>query len=174
MILDAASTFSSTQAVTVTAPSTFVFDVAGVGAGNPDPNIFGTAAITIFGSDLGSGGPLVSPPQLVVYVNTAFTAGGAGTLRVQLQAAPDTATNTGTPGTYKTLLQTDDFALATLVAGQQIANFTIPKRYPGSDPSFPRFYRLNYVVTTGPMTAGAVSAYLSTGNDDNPIFPANF
>lgn len=171
MILDLNLVLDSNRALTVTATSNGVYDTAGVGVGVPAPNIFGTD--TIFGNDIGGGGPNASAPQLVVIVGTAFAAGGAGTLQVQLQAAPDTGANTGTPGTYQTIAQTDAFGLATLTAAQVLARFTVPSRYPGSD--FPRFYRLNYVIGTGPMTAGTISfAGLATGIDDAPMYSANY
>lgn len=176
MILDITSVLSSNQAITTTAASTNVYDTAGLGTGNPVTNIFGNATAGAgtsqnFGEDLGGGGPLAEAPQLQVIVNAAFTASGAATLQVQLQAAPDT-NNTGTPGTWQTIAQTDAFALATLTAGQVLTKWTVPGRYPGSN--FPRFYRLNYVVATGPMTAGAVSAQLLTGIDDPALYPSNF
>lgn len=172
MILDANLQLSNAQAITVTAPSTFVIDLAGVGSGVPDPNVFGTAATTIFGQDIGIGDGM-SPPNLLCVVTTTFTAAGAGTLQVQLQEAPDTATNTGTPGTYSTIMQTDTLPLSSLTKGTKIAEFTIGPRYPGLT-TFPRFLRLNYVVGTGPMTAGVITADIITGRDDQPAYPANF
>lgn len=171
MYVDITSVLSSAQAVTVTAVSTAVYDTAGVGVGQPVGNRFGTA--TNFGQDVGGGGPLVSGPQLVVSIPTTFTAGGAATLRVQLQAAIDT-NNTGTPGTWDTIQQTDDIPVANLVgnAARPLVSFTVPDRYPGQN--FPRFYRLNYVVSTGPMLTGAVNAALLTGIDDVPFYPPNF
>ncbi len=175
-ILDILSVLSSKQAITSTAASTNVYDTAGLGVGQPVTNIIGlptaSSGTNSFGEDLGGGGPHAEGPQLQVIVDTAFTAGGAGTLTVQLQAAEDTS-NTGTPGTYKTIAQTDAYALATLTAGQRLTpSWSVPGRYAGA--YFPRFYRLNYVVATGPMTAGAVSAQLLTGQDDSPLYPANF
>lgn len=173
MILDVNSILSQNQAVTVTAPSTGVYDTAGLGVGNPVNNIFGVnVAGSSFGEDLGGGGPYTSGPQLGVIVGTAFTAGGAATMQFQLQAAVDT-NNTGTPGTWDTIDQTDDIAVALLTAGTKIANFTVPARYPGQ--GFPRFYRVNYIVATGPMTAGTIGlAGLVTGIDDTPTYPAAY
>lgn len=171
MYLDAQSILSNAQAVTATAVSTGTYDTAGLGVGQPVTNRFGTA--TNFGQDLGGGGPAASAPQLVVAVSKAFTAAGSATLRVQLQAAVDT-NNTGTPGTWDTIDQTDDIPVANLVvnAAQPLVSFTIPDRYQGQN--FPRFYRLNYVVSSGPMTAGNVNAALLTGIDDVPFYPPNF
>ena len=171
MILDSNLILSQAQAVTVTAASTSVIDLAGVGVGVPAPNKFGTAAI--FGEDIGIGDG-VSPPNILCQVGTAFTAGGAATLQVQLQEAADTGANTGTPGTWNTIAQTDAIAVATLVAGQKLAEFTIPPRYPGQT-TFPRFYRLNYVVATGPMLTGTIGfAGIITGRDDAPTYPAAY
>ncbi len=175
MILDANAVLSSLQAITVTAVSTGVYDTAGVGVGVPAPNFFGQqgGGATIFGEDLGGGGPSsASPPQLGVQVSTAFTAGGSATLKVQLQAAVDTGTNTGTPGTWQTIVETDTLAVALLTLGTWLARFVVPDRYPGQ--GYPRFYRLNYVVATGPMTAGAVNAFLATGIDSPQAYQANF
>lgn len=170
MILDITTLLSANQVITATAPSTNVYDTAGVGVGVPVPNIFGTA--TIFGNDIGIGDGM-SPPNLLCVVGTAFTAAGAGTLQVQLQAAVDTGTNTGIPGTWDTIVETDALPLSVLTAGRQIAEFAVPPRYPGQ--GFPRFYRLNYVVASGPMTAGSIStSALITGRDDNPLYPGNF
>ena len=171
MYLDAASVLSSAQAITVTAVSTGTYDTAGLGIGQPVTNRFGTA--TNFGQDVGGGGPLVSAPQLIVAVSTAFTAAGSATLQVQLQAALD-VNNTGLPTTWLTIVESDTIAVALLKTsvGQPLVSFTVPDRYQGQN--FPRFYRLNYVVATGPMTAGAVNAALLTGIDDVPFYPPNF
>lgn len=173
MILDVTSLLSNNQAITVTAPSSGVYDTAGVGVGVVAPNISGIVggAAAVFGNDIGGGGPHAEAPQLMVIVGTAFTAGGAATLQVQLQAAVDNGS--GGAGTWDTIMETDTLALAVLTAGQMVASFTVPRRYPGQ--GFPRFYRVNYVVATGPMTAGTIStSALLTGIDDNPIYPANY
>jgi hypothetical protein len=172
MQLDASSILSNAQAVTVTAASTGVYDTAGLGVGVPVNNRVGVSG-TVFGSDMGGGGPLTSAPQLGAWVTTTFTAGGAATLQIQLQAAVDNGS--GGAGTWDTIMATDTVAVALLVSGTPgapLASFTVPRRYQGQN--FPRFYRLNYVVATGPMTAGAISAALLTGIDDVPFYPPNF
>lgn len=171
MQLDATSILSSAQALTVTAPSAGTYDAAGLGVGVPVTNRIGT--VTTFGSDLGGGGPLASGPQLGAWVVTSFTAGGSATLRVQLQAAVDNGS--AQPGTWNTIQQTDDIAVALLLAGtpgRPLVSYTVPDRYQGQN--FPRFYRLNYVISTGPMTAGAITAALLTGIDDVPFYPSAF
>ena len=122
---------------------------------------------------MGGGGPLTSAPQLGVWPVTTFTAGGAATLRVQLQAAIDNGS--GSPGTWDTIDQSDDIPVADLTSGSPgapLVSFTVPRRYPGQ--GFPRFYRTNYVISTGPMTAGAITAALLTGVDDVPFYPPNY
>lgn len=170
MILDNLLTLSSAQAITSTAASTNVYDVAGTGVGNPAGEIFGVQS-TVFGRDIGGGGPLDSAPQIVAIVGTAFTASGAATLQIQLQAAIDDGTNN--PSTWDTIAETDAIGKALLTAGAVPCSFTIPKRYLGQ--GFPRFYRLNYVVATGPMTAGTIAfAGIVTGVDDIPAYPAGY
>lgn len=170
MYLDALLGLSSNQAVTVTAASTGTYDVAGTGVGQAPGEIFGVQS-SVFGRDIGGGGPLADAPQLVAIVGTAFTAGGSATMQVQLQAAIDNGSNQ--PGTWDTIIETDTIAVALLTAGAFVANFTVPKRYLGQ--GFPRFYRLQYVIATGPMTAGTISyAGLLTGIDDTPFYPSGF
>jgi hypothetical protein len=169
MLLDATLVLSQNQAITVTAPSSGTIDFASLGLNQAVTNRFGTG--TNFGEDPGIGDG-VSPPNILCVVGTTFTAGGAGTLTVQLQESVDTS-NTGVPASWKTIAQTDALALAQLTAGQQIAEFTIPPRAPTQ--GFPRFFRLNYVVGTGPMTAGTIAfAGIITGRDDAPMYPAAY
>lgn len=169
MIIDATLILSQNQAVTVTAPSTGTIDLSGAGVGNPVPERFGVQS-TVFGEDIGIGDG-ASPPVITAIVGTGFTAAGAGTLRVQFQEAIDNGSNQ--PGPWLTAAQTDDLSLAQLVAGTKIAEFTVPVRAPGQ--AFPRFIRLNYLVTTGPMTAGSIAiATINTGRDDTPFYPSGF
>ena len=150
-------------AITASAASTNIFD-AHITGGLP-----GSPA----GRDLGPGKVLIAR----VVVQQTFTAAGAATLQVQLQAAPDSS---GSPGTYVTLSQTDTIGKAALVAGAVIS-LPVPQAPPQFDttPPFakplPRFYRLNYVVATGPMTAGQVQSFLTDQEYDLNIYnPNNF
>ena len=173
MILDANLVLSNAQLVTVTAVSAGTYDTAGLGIGVAVTNKFGASPgiATSFGQDIGGGGPLATAPQLMVQIATTFSAGGGATMRVQLEAAVDT-NNTGVAGTWDIIQQTDDIPVADLVAGNYMARFTVPTRYIGQ--GFPRFYRVNYLVSTGPMTAGAVNCFLATGIDDLEIYPGAF
>lgn len=167
-ILDSSLILSSNQALTVTAPSTGLLDFGGTGVGNAPANYFGVSN-AIFGIDYGIGDG-VSPPNLTCVVGTAFTAAGAGTLQVQLQESIDSGAPGYTPANWLTIVETPPLALAQLTAGMQIAEFTLPPRAPGQ--ALARFFRLNYVVATGPMTAGTIAfAGLATGRDDVPTYP---
>lgn len=173
MILDVNLILSQNQNLAggATVDSTGVIDLAGVGVGQPAPNRFGTSSS--FGEDIGIGDG-VSPPKLIVIVGTAFATATGATLRVQLKAAVDT-NNTGNPGAYQIIDQTDDYAVGVLTAGQKIAEFTIPPRYPGQ--GFPRFYKLTYFdgVAASNFTAGTISfAGISNNRDDAPNYPAAY
>lgn len=169
MIIDATLILSQNQLITVTAPSTGTIDLSGAGVGNPVPDRFGVQS-TVFGQDIGIGDG-ASPPVITAIIGAGFAAAGAGTMRVQFQEAIDNGSNQ--PGPWLTAAQTDDLSLAQLVAGQKVAEFTVPVRAPGQ--AFPRFIRLNYVVGTGPMTAGSIAiATINTGRDDVPFYGAGY
>jgi hypothetical protein len=82
--------------------------------------------------------------ELLCQVVTAFASGGSATMRAQLQTSPDNSA-------WTTVAQSDDVPVASLVAGYKfLANFV---HGPTS-----RYVRMNYVVGTAAMTAGAVTA----------------
>ncbi|MDB5405204.1 MAG: hypothetical protein JWL84_116 [Rhodospirillales bacterium] len=151
MIIDSLLLFDpSGTALTASAASTNVLDTVGTGIpASPQ------------GNDLGIG------PQLKarICIQTALLASGAATLQIQLQAAPD---NAGAPGTYITISQSDAIPKASLVAGAfiDLEVNPLPPQGMTSPPTeapanIPRFYRLNYVVATGPFTAGTIEAFLT-------------
>jgi hypothetical protein len=127
--------FSNGQAITVTAVSTNIVDL-----GPPGPNGFTPGAPT--------------NPDVWIHFNipVAFTAAGAATLAVQVQSSVDAAFTS--PITHTTL---PAVAVAALTAG---ATPFQPVRLPFNTR---RYVRLNYVVATGPMTAGTITA---TGGAD--------
>lgn len=157
--------------VNATIASQQVIDYMGVGVGNAPPNYFGVQS-SVFGQDVGIGDG-ASPPVLTVIVGAAFVGAGA-TLRVQFQEAVDSGTPSYQPGTWVTVLQTGDIAVANLTAGAQIAEMTIPPRAPGQ--AMPRYSRLVY-VGVGTFTAGTISlAEINTGRNDDTkaIYPSGF
>lgn len=158
MLIDSNLVFDpSGTAITASADSTNVIDACGTGLpASPQ------------GRDLGPG---AKPLKVRVCVQTAFTAVGAATLQVVLKAAPDNGS--GAPGTYAILSQTDAIPKASLVAGAYI-DLPIPPAPPQMDVAppdeiaghMPRFYKIAYVVGTGPMTAGTVEAMVVSGDAD--------
>ena len=100
MILDKLLMFSEAQAVTATAASTDVIDLAPVD---------GTRR------DVGVGYPL----EFWALVNTTATAAGAATVNVQLQTSPDNST-------WTTIYDSGALALAALKAGKRVVSVKAP------------------------------------------------
>lgn len=100
--------------------------------------------------------------KLVVNVATAFTSGGAGTLAVVFQGAPDNGT--GAPGAWVTWLTSNTYALATLAAGARLLDIDWPR--PPAGVAIPRFVRLGYTIAGAAMTAGAVISDVVLDRDD--------
>lgn len=103
--------------------------------------------------DIGVGEPL----EYWATVNTTATAAGAATVNIQLQTSPDNST-------WTTLTSSGDLALASLVAGRRIASQKVPQ-------GVQRYLRVNYVVGTGPLTAGAFTAGINLDVDGNNHYP---
>lgn len=123
------------------------------------------------GRDVGAG--IAYDQEIHVDVMQNFT--GAGTLQVQVQEAPDAGG--GVPGTYYTIAETDNIALANLTVGARIARYAWPviqQNYPAGDANPPRYLRLNYVVTGGPFTGGSLMAYLNADREERLIYRANY
>jgi hypothetical protein len=94
--------------------------------------------------------------EIELTVVEAFTAGGAATLTVQLR----TDDNSGM-ATPIVLVQSDVLALADLTLGARVRfELSLP-------PTVERYVDLRYVVATGPMTAGKLSARVTTGRQTN-------
>jgi hypothetical protein len=97
---------------------------------------------------------------LVCLVTTAFTAAGAATLTVQFQTSADNAS-------WTTLVQSDVLAVATLTSGAEIMKTKVPM-------GCQRYLRLNYVVATGPMTAGTITSQIVLDRQANPAYASGF
>ncbi len=111
------------------------------------------------------GGAVTDQLMLLCEVATAFTSGGSATLQAQFQTAPDNGS--GAPGSWSTLVQSDAIAVASLVPGYKF----LPGELPGGTQ---RFVRLNYVVGTAAMTAGALKAGLVLSLDVQPVYPRGY
>lgn len=104
-------------------------------------------------------------PAMYAYigVNAAFTAAGAGTLTIQFQGSPDNIT-------YTTYAETRALSIADLTAVARVMVLGWPHR-PNAD-ALPRYLRLNYVVATGPFTAGSINAQLVLDAQQATQYPA--
>lgn len=142
MIIDALLLLDpSGSAITVTRDSTNVIDLL-----NP--------------RDLGNAG---YPLKLAVFVTTAFTAGGAGTLTVEFQGSADNLT-------YTTYAKSRAYAIADLVVGSRLLAIDWPMR--DAVAVLPRYIKAVYTVATGPMLTGAVFAGMVLDRQDPNIYPA--
>lgn len=146
MILDRTNEFSDSQAVTATAISANVIDV------NPAAK---NATI-----DYGAGEPV----WLVLQVDTTFTAAGAATLTASLESAANAALSSGPVVHYTT----PALALADLVAGAEVARIRLPRG------DYKRYLGMRYTVGTGPMTAGAISAFLVKDAQDRKTYESGW
>ncbi|MFQ6256115.1 Bbp16 family capsid cement protein [Yersinia enterocolitica] len=106
--------------------------------------------------DIGVGEPI----EFWAMVNTTATAAGAATLNVQLQTSTDNAT-------WVTLFDSGSLALASLVAGKRILSTKVPQ-------GVLKYLRVNYVVGTGPLTAGAFTAGMNLDVDANTHYATAF
>ena len=99
--------------------------------------------------DIGAGEPI----YLVVAMLAAATAAGAATTNIQLQTSDDNAT-------WVTLFDSSALALTDLAAGKRPVQVAVPR-------GVRRYLRLNYVIGTGPLTAGSFWAGLVKDVQDN-------
>lgn len=144
MILDGLLLFSTAQAVTATAASTNIVDLTNA-------------------RDMGIGNDYPAL-KLMVNIGTTFTAAGAATMQIQFQGSTDATT-------WTTYAASDAMAVAGLTAGNSLVfPIDLPGRKPGA--ALPLYYRLNYVIATGPMTAGAITATLVLDRQWNHSYPA--
>lgn len=151
MLIDKLNTFSWESAITVDAISDVLDLLVVSGAINAGDTGGPGANATI---DIGAGTPL----YMHILVTTAFTTGDAGVLTVTLESdsTADLATSATVHDTYTT-----EATAASLTAGLWIA-----KGVPLPTGDYERYLGLRYVTTTGDMTAGKVSAWISTNRMD--------
>jgi hypothetical protein len=165
MIFDALEIFDPAgTTITSTAVSTNVLDVGITSPQQPSGNQQRDIGPAYVGQD---------SLDIFVQIQTTFTATGSATLQVSIQAAVD---NSGSPGTYYDQVMTGALPVANLTSGREILRTPVPRWSicASNVTTRPRFYRLNYTVATGPMTAGAVESVLvaSGGRQDNHSYPS--
>ncbi|MCM7576248.1 Bbp16 family capsid cement protein [Enterobacter kobei] len=125
-----------------------------VTAGGASTDVIDLAPIDGTRRDIGVG----YPQEFWANVNTTATAAGAATLNVQLQTSPDNST-------WTTLYDSGTLALAALTAGKRLFSAKVPA-------GVQRYLRVNYVVGTGPLTAGAFTSGINLDVDNNtPYYP---
>lgn len=137
MILDAENRLSNAQAVTVTAKSTDTIDM---GPNSHAKNSQGQEAMM----------------EVFAHINTTFTAAGAATMTIQLRSSPNSDMSSAVVH-----CQSDALPVASLVAGSKVA---FQDRVPINAG---RYFDVNYVIATGPMTAGAISTYVVRDRQTN-------
>lgn len=134
MIIDKLLQVSNEQTVTVSAASTDVIDF-----GQANPNT---------GMDDRS--------KMVVTVDAAAEAAGAGTVTFSVQDSADNSS-------WADVVATGAIGKAALGAGQQIV-LPMPTK-------LRRYCRVYYTVGTGPLTAGKFSAQIVAGIQQNTHYP---
>lgn len=175
MILDALEAFDPAgTAITTTADSTNILDAGLLNAQEPGQG-------TTFGLQQRDLGPSYSGDDsldILVQIQTTFTATGSATLQVSIKAAVDAGATASaqTPGTFYDQVMTGALPVANLTSGREILRTPIPRWQvcAANVNTRPRFYKLTYTVATGPMTAGAVQAGLvsSKGRQDAHAYPS--
>lgn len=135
MILDALLQLSSAQAVTASAVSTNTIDLSQ-------------------NRDLGPGTQLTA----VFSVDTTATAAGAATVTFQLISSANA--NLSSPNV---LAATDAIPIANLTAGRKPIMLGLNPQVLNSLPIGQRYLGVQYTIGTGPLTAGAFTAYLTLG-----------
>jgi hypothetical protein len=115
------------------------------------------------------GGAVTDDLGLLIQVITAFTSGGSATLQVQYQGAPDNGS--GAPGSWSIWEQSDAIPVANLVQGYKFLQGRPVSPPAGSE--F-RFVRLNYVIGTATMTAGAIEAAFVPRLQHNPTYARGY
>jgi hypothetical protein len=106
--------------------------------------------------DIGAGEPI----HLVVTALTTATATGAATVNFQLQTSDDNST-------WGTLYDSGAVGLTDLAAGKQPVAVAVPR-------GVRRYLRVNYVVGTGPLTAGSFFAGLVKDAQDTAYYASGF
>jgi hypothetical protein len=176
-MLDASLQFSSAQAVTASAQSTYFYDqltgeqLTTTFTAVPTGEIWSKNE-TYFGEDLGIGKGL-GTPRVVVSVGTAFTT--LTGLTVSFQGAPVVAAAAAN-GLRSSLVFVDyivtgEILVALLTANTRIASFDWPMRKSPQtstvyNKGLPRFVALYYTVDGSSAGAGTINADVTLGDDD--------
>src|SRR5229473_746458 len=167
MILDGFLQFSFGQSIAGTVQTFLSTNIIDLGLGlqttsNPSGAAIPTAAQGGGARDIGIGDDPAM--KLLVQISTTVTSGGAATIQVGLQGAPDNGS--GLEGTYTTWYTSPVYALATLIAGARLLDMDMPR--PPAAIVIPRFLRLAYIIAGATTTAGNVTSYIVLDRHDIP------
>lgn len=147
MAIDALLQLSSAQAVTASAVSTNTIDLS-------------------VNRDIGSGSDIYAH----FTVDTAAAAAGAATVTFQIITSASAALTSPT-----VLTQTDAIAKTELTAGRRPITLEIPSSVLLAQPIGQRYIGVQYVVGTGPLTAGAFSCVLTDYKvDASKYYPSGY
>ena len=103
---------------------------------------------------------------LVILVTTAVTSGGAATVAFSL--ASDSTASVATDGSASVHWTGSAIGKATLVAGYEVAKVMIPLE---GETAYERYLGILANVGTAALTAGAVTAFLTTRPPVRKIYP---
>lgn len=146
MILDALNQFSIAQAVTVTALSQNAIDLS---------------SVRDIGADL----------EVAITVAESAAASGAATVTIQFVSSASSDLSSAT-----VLSQSGAIGKSELMAGRRPISLKVPRGRLLAAPLGHRFVGLQYVVGTGPLTAGQFNAALvdSVQGYQSGVYPGNY
>jgi hypothetical protein len=156
MFVDTQNEFSDSQVVTATALSDNVINLASVTTGGGGTQISGAnVRMDVSADDL----------WLVVNTAVAATAAGLATLTVTIETGDNT-----TLATNNTVLATSGIIpIATFApAGTQVLRMQLPRAL------YRQYLGIRYTIATGPLTAGAFDAFLTTDPDNVRAYKSGF
>lgn len=170
---------SSAQAVTASATSTNIYDIA-LGLTVTTTYVAATALAliwgnsTYFGEDLGLGRGVGTPA--IECFSGSGTPAVATSLQIAAQGAPD-AGGTATSGlTFVTYQETGAIPLASILASIRLCAFDLPRRQVSL--ALPRFLQLDYIVAGSNFTGLTITSYINLGGTSAQSslgqYPANY
>jgi hypothetical protein len=110
------------------------------------------------------GGAVTEGLKLLCQVVEAFTSNGSATLKAQYQGSNDASA-------WTTITQSDDVAVASLVAGYRFLQNSVPSV---NSSTLYRYHRMNFVVGTAAMTAGKITAGFVPALQHSPVYGAGY
>ncbi len=162
MILDGFLQFSSAQTIASTVGTINSTNDIDLGVGLVGNQQIPTFAAGGGARDIGIGDDPAM--KILCQISTTVTSGGAATLQVSLQGAPDSGT--GTEGTFTTWWSSPVYALGTLIAGARLFDMDMPR--PPAAIAIPRFLRMIYAIAGATTTAGNITSYIVLDRHDLP------